>query len=414
MNESTNPKLNINLPFLQMEINGWSINYMSFVRPSNAYKPPIIILAGLFESFNDSIEEYSKLSEDNPLYVVHMPGLGDNEEVGSELTYSAYGMLLSAFMDNLGVAECVLMANTYSANIAICFSEHYEDRLLELIFVAPVVKIRDSVEYLLDENLKSLENGDMKTFAARQTIHFIPTFSESFSGKRKEIVKDYYLSLLRSDKFGFEKYCSHINRLKKISSNKDIIKGVKSCKVTVIAGASDLLSTPQESFDFSNACTNSTFVMIEDSDHLMIREKKSVLFRLFKRILEKKPIKRMRDVKLIESNTLDRKFVRVTSRHDVKERGHIECLNGEIIPVEIDNLSQFGCKFTVDDGESIKSLNKNLIGCKLHLDFVDLRLGVGVFELTGTDEFRGIFSHESFNGHEKLQSYLYKFSHPDV
>ena len=414
MNVASKNDVNINVPFLQMEINGWSINYMSFIKPSNAYKTPIIILAGLFESFSDSLDEYSKLSEDNPLYIVHLPGFGDNSEVGAELTYSAYAMLVSAFMDNLGVGECVLMANTYSANIAICFSEHYEDRLLEAIFVAPVVKIRDSVEYILNENLKSLENGDTKAFAARQTIHFIPTFSESFSGKRKEIVKDYYLALLRSDKNDFEKYFAHIKRLKNASKNKDVTKGIKSCPVIVIAGACDLLTTPQESFDFSNACSNSKFVMIEDTDHLMLREKKAVLFRLFKRILEKKPIKRMRDVKLIETSTLDRKFVRVTSRHEVKERGHIECLNGVIIPIEIDNLSQFGCKFTVDDSESIKFLNMNLVGCKLHLDFVDLKLGLGVFEMTGTDEFRGIFSHESFNAHEKLQSYLYKFSGQDI
>lgn len=407
---SNKSELNADVPFLQMKVNGWPINYKSFIKPSNAYKTPIIILSGLLESFSDALEEHTKLSEDNPLYVVHMPGFGDNEEVGAELTYSAYAMLVSAFMDNLGVGECILIANTYTANIAICFSELYENRLKEMILVAPVVKIRDSVEYLLDENIRSLESGDTKAFAARQAIHFIPTFTESFSGKRKEIVKDYYLSLLKSDKNDFKKYISHTKRLKNISKDKEIIKGVRSCHVTVIAGACDLLTTPQESFNFASACSRSRFVMIDDCDHLMIKEKKSVLFRLFKRILEKKPIKRMKDVKVIESESLDQKYVRVTNRHDVKERGHIECSNGEIIPVEIDNLSQFGCKFSLDDSESLKSLSKNLVGCRLHLDFVDLKLGLGIFKLNGTDEFRGIFSHESFNGHEKLQSYLYKFS----
>jgi hypothetical protein len=114
-------------------------------------------------------------------------------------------------------------------------------------------------------------------------------------------------------------------------------------------------------------------------------------------------------VKLIETSRLDKKLVRVTSRLSLKESGFIECEDGKMLPITLDNLSHFGCKFTLDENLD-EELFSNVSGCRIHFNYLNLKVEIGIFSMDNEKEFRGIFSHASFDDHEKLQSYIKEFS----
>lgn len=392
--------------YISSEVNGWTVLYHKVVHPKNAHKEPVVILVGFGDRYFDHSEEVRRLSENYPVYLVHLPGLGESQEVGAELTYPAYAIMLSTFLESIGVSECSLIAHTHTAHIAASFTGQFVTKVSKVILVAPVIKMRESVKFVMKKNIQSLEQGDLKSYAARQAIHFIPTFSESYSLKKKEIVKDYYLSLLKTREIHLNQLKAHFDRLENATNEMKHFNGIRDCATVVISGERDLMTTPEESFDFAKSCSESTFVLVDETDHSLALEKGNLLARIYKRVFENKSLKRMRGLKVLESSFLDRKYIRVTSRYTINEGGTVKLNDGRVLPVTFENISGFGCMFKVQDdflGEEATFKNNTE---KAMLDFCGLAVDVEVLQSYRDKEFRGVFSFSSFEEHEKLHSYL--------
>jgi pimeloyl-ACP methyl ester carboxylesterase len=221
---------------ITVDVNGWPVHYRSFVKPRNAYKTPIVCLAGLFENDESLVKSLEKVFVTNPVYLVYMPGFLNNDEVGEELTYAAYSMLLNSFISSLGIDSCHLISHSYTANIAIFFVDHFADRVTNITFISPVTQMRDSVKYIANQNIRSINEGNQKAFAARESLNYVPTFSDGSSHEVKNLVKEHYLNILNPENKLGEKYRAHIERLSRFTEESVFIKGVKNCPVTVVSG----------------------------------------------------------------------------------------------------------------------------------------------------------------------------------
>jgi len=400
------------MTYRKIDIFNSSLYYRQLVSPKNAHKEPIVILAGLRDRFDNHDDEITRLAVDYPVYLVHLPGFGESLEVGSELSYKDYAKILSGFLESVGVSKCSLVAHTYTANIAKAFYDHAIEKVGYLFLVAPVMRMRESVKFIMKKSIESLESGDAKSFAARQSIHFIPTFTEDYSLKKKEAVQDYYLNLLNHDEVSKQQFCAHIKRLDNIDDKRDEHFGVRECSTVVITGERDLLTTPKEAYDYANTCSDSTFVSIDDSDQLLALDKASTLVRIIKRSLDGKSLKRMRGLKIIETHESEKNFSRVRKRFAVDEKGLVELGSGQKIIANFEALSAFGCMFKVEKSQFGKSEIENISHSleKLTLNFCDITVDAKVLASKSNGELCAVFSFDSFEQHEKLHNYLAKIS----
>jgi pimeloyl-ACP methyl ester carboxylesterase len=404
-NEKANHQSTLN----EVMIDGHAIGYSCLMKPTNAHKPPVVFLAGLFEDDKDSHKRREKLALDHPVFVIHLPGLGESMVDGASLSYEDYAVLLTLFLDHMGVTKCHIIAHTYAANIALKFI-HKDEKIIEsFIAIAPILKVRDSVQYLLEENLSLLDKGNVKSFAAQTTLHQITTFSHNHTVKN--VLMNHYLNLIQSDELLLAKYKAHTQRLLDYAKIETTRNTLQCCRICIIAGSNDLTTTPAEAFKLNNECHKSTFILMNEGDQMMNHEKGDVLFRLYKRWVEGKSLKRMKDIKVIDANELAQKYIRTSPRIDIGEEAFLLADNGDKVAVTLDSLTAFGCQLSSD---TVLPKQFSRSG-KLIFPFKDLVLNLGLFPIdflsSGKSSFyRGIFSHESFENHEKLQSYLFEFS----
>lgn len=384
--------------------NQHTIHFQSYSKPANAHKNPVVFLASLFESYTDCDKEFTKLAMDYPIVVVHLPGFGVSSETGKDLSGLDYAQMLSGLLNYLGIDSCELITSNYATNVALAFTEHYENRVDKLIVVAPIFKARDSAQYLIKESLKLLNEGNIKAFAAQMSLYHIATFSRPNNYQVKNVLIEHYRSMLSCDPLLLEKYKVHSNRLLAESSDPNGVNGLHQANVCIVAGAYDMLSTPAEAFEFRTLCTRSTFLLMDQADQMMGQQKNDVLFRLYKRFLDGKSVKRMKDAKYIGANELAPKYIRVSDRVDVQEDIYLENEQGYRVKVKLEKITAFGCQIL---GEDILAEGP----VKLVFPFGNLTLDAGLFAMDkGALRYRGIFSHQSFDAHEKLQGYIHQFS----
>lgn len=388
----------------QMHVGEWTINYLCFTKPINAYKAPIIFLGGAFQTFKSLDHEVEQLSKDAPVYLVDLPGQGGNPQCASDLTFEDYSNLLKVFLDNLGIDACSIIAQSYSSIIAYNFASLYPERTKKVVIGGATSKIRDSVRHLLEESLHQLAKDKLEKFASGLVLNMMNFSQRHHITGSKELNAVLYKSILNFSDTDKKRYRDNFSRLMEHQG----LPRAPQCPVLVISGEFDNFTTPFENFQVAKACAQSTYVVIKGADHLATFEKKDVLTRLYRRYITDQPLNRMKDVEVIEKNEFPRERIRMEPRWLLNDVGFLDSGNGVFVPVNIVDINNFGCRLytSFKDHKSLKRSQKFL----LHIPGEDLQMETILFKQADNGHYRGIFQHQCFDGTRKFEGFIDKVS----
>ncbi len=260
-----------------MMIEDWEVHYISFIKPNNAFKSPVVILGGIFQTLASFEYEIEQLSKEFPVYFIEFPGQGANDQEASEFDFEDYAQLLKDWMDQLGLEKIIPIALSYSSTIGYHFASMYPKRTQKLIIGGITSSIRASVRSSLEESLDALIEGSWRKFVKGAEAQLIVNKDELDLGKLDQL-----------------RYIQHTQRL---LSLKGLPKG-PSCETLVLTGEFDYLTTPDECFRVAKMCGQSYFTVIKGISCFGSSEKRDVITRLYRRFLSGRPLNRMKDVEL--------------------------------------------------------------------------------------------------------------------
>lgn len=385
-----------------MEVGTWKIHFLSFTKPTNAHKSPIILLGGAFHNFSSLKFETENLAKDAPVYLVDLPGLGGNPQAAPDLTIEDYAHLLKTFCDNLGIDRTSLIGLSYSSAIAFTFASLYQDRMNKLVLGGITTRLRDSVKHLLEESLHMLTVNELERFASGIVLNMM-NFSQRHniadSGKVHECLYKNIISFNRED---MARYRANLARL----IEQDGLPRAPQCPVLVISGEFDNFTTPYENFQVARNCPQSTYVVVKGSDHMVSHEKSDVMTRLYRRFIADQPLNRMKDVELLEKKEFPRDKIRLEPRYLLNDVGYLDNGNGVFVPVNIVDINKFGCRLytTFKDHRSLKRSQQFI----LHIPTEDMQMDMIIFKQADNGHFRGIFKHQTFERTKMFEGFIEK------
>ena len=177
-----------------------------------------------------------------------------------------------------------------------------------------------------------------------------------------------------------------------------------SCPTLVATGEFDHFTMPHENASFALNCSQATFALIHDADHMSIfarREGTCALFLGFARGL---PLTSCGDFKIhtrSEAMALER---RISPRLvPIRSSGCvIKTETGEGLACRIEDMNYFGTRLSLDGIDAVPLPERNLL---LHIEAINLSLPVHTLE-QNEHEVRCQFIHMDLNKAEAFRDYL--------
>lgn len=385
-----------------MDVSGWNVNYLSFTKPTNAHKTPVVLLGGAFHNFSSLAYEAENLAKDSPVYLIDLPGLGGNRQPAPDLTIEDYAQILKNFLDNLGVDRASFIALSYSSTIGFTFASLFPDRVSKLILGGITSRLRDSVKHLLEESLHMLAINELERFASGIVLNMM-NFSQrhNISGSSK-VNQTLYKNIMSFNNSDISRYKANLARL----IEQDGLPRSPQCPVLMISGEFDNFTTPYEHFQVARTCGQSTYVVVKGTDHMVSHEKSDVMTRLFRRYLADQPLNRMKDVEVVKKKEFPREKIRMEPRYLLNDVGYLDSGNGVFVPVNIVDINNFGCRLytSFKDHRSLKRSQQ----FSLHIPGDDMTIDMIIFKQADNGHFRGIFKHQNFDKTKKFEGFIEK------
>jgi pimeloyl-ACP methyl ester carboxylesterase len=319
----------------------WIVEYLSFCKPENLAKPPIVFLGGAFQTFFSFKKDVQVMMEDHPIFLLDLPSQGSNRQLSPDLKFEDYARILKSFFDDLGIAKITPIGLSYGSATAFYFASMYPERTERLILGGTTPRVRDSYRALLEDTFELLESGDMEVFSQGAVMNLINYSKREITKIPERVVKGFYknmMSLSENDKL---RYRHNTQRL----LNLDGVQGTPHCQTLVLTGEYDNFTTPHENFAMSRLIPSSQFVLIEEGDHLANLEKRDVLINLYSAFLKGDSLVAVEGIKVMD----DDKMVALERRLDTRLRPRI--LEATVIdasfkrfPCTIQDINTSGCR----------------------------------------------------------------------
>jgi pimeloyl-ACP methyl ester carboxylesterase len=385
-------------PMVQM-LGEWKVEYLQFVQPSNAFKTPVVILGGAFQSFSSFKHDVKELSKDFPVYLINLPGQGSNTQRAGELKSYDHAELLKGWMDQLGISKISLIAYSFGAGIAHHFAGLYPNRVNKLILGGSTLEMRSSVKSLWEASFKAMQEGQRDHFAAGIALNLMNHSQKSFIPEGDVILKSLYIKAQNLTDQEILSYRDEVNR----SFIKEKLPPTPECDTLVFTAEHDHLTMPFEGHKMAQKL-KAEFVIIKDSDHFVSYEKKDVVTRLYRRFLNGQSLKRMKDIEYFSKSEFPRERIRMNSRWHLNNMAFLDTGAGAFIPVNVLEISNFGCRFytSFNDHRSIKGKQK----FTLYLPDENLRVNLILMGDVVNGYFCGVFQHYDLHNTEKVESYI--------
>ena len=383
-----------------LNVGKWNIEFLPFVRPSNAHKSPIVILGGAFQKFSSFKYEVSQLVKDFPVFLVDLPGQGESKQLAPELDFEDYAVLLRGWMDQLGIEKINLVSLSYGSATGYHFASLFPERCNKLVLGGSTPIIRASVRTLLEESLQTLEEGDMEKFASGVVLNLM-NFSQKHWVENSDIIaRAMFRKIKRLTDFEKEKYIENTKRLLSLGG---LPKG-PMCDTLVITGEFDNFTTPYEGYLVSQKCYNSGLAVVKGTDHLAPYEKKDVVSRLYRRFFNSQPLKRMKDVEFMEKKQYPKDRIRMEPRFLLNDVAFLDSGNGVFVPVNVIDINNFGCRlYTSFKDHKVIQENQSFI---LHFPENDIQIELILFEQGEKGHYRGIFKHCDMDKTRKFENFI--------
>lgn len=386
-----------NRPPLCVEVNGRLVQYLSFSRPKTAHKNPVLILGGAFQKFKSFKKDVELLSDVHPVLLVDLPGQGGNDDLGDNLSFEELADILSGFLDQVGVEKVTPIALSYGSAIGFHFASKYPNRTDKLILGGTTPEVRESVRLLLEESFTSLNEGKMERFSAGVVLNLLNFYRRHEIKGAELLQKGLYKNMLKLEAADLVRYEINTRRLLDLHE----LPAGPTCETLVLVGEYDNFTTPAECFSVARLCENSTFGIINNTDHLAPYENKKLVNKLYKKFLAGIPINGTTGVKVFSKSEYPVMLQRLEPRYEIDDISFIEG-GGNFYPVNIVNISTAGVMLDKSLSGDLPINNRNL---KIRLPYNDLEMDL--FLVDDRDEtVRGIFKRYHFGKAKEVEEFV--------
>ncbi len=390
----------------QDSVGRWTVNYLAFKGPEGVDVPPLIMLGGAFQNFNSFKFSLDYLLKVAPVVLVDLPSLGENQQLSSELGMEDLSDLLFQWTQRVGLQRVSLMGLSLGSVIASTFAYKYPHHTERLIVTGILTRPRKSWRMLLEESLRTLDEGKMDEFGQAVVLYLV-----NHNRLEETEITDTVRRLFHKQMMTFggndqHRYRINARRLLEIEG----ILGYPSCPVLVATGEYDNFTMPFENASFAAHCPQATFALIEGSDHVAQLERRDATMNMFAGFLRGDDLRTYEGIRVYEPGTYQHmeqrgepRFVPCNPKARVVSFSPVDGSIAVDIPVHIHDMGFFGCMLTYDTQEfSLAEHSRDLILC---LDGSPVCIELLVFEHT-ENSMRCLFKHGSFDTAYELKSLL--------
>jgi len=384
-------------------LGAWEINHLSFCKPENAHKNPVVFIGGAFQKFASFRKEVEHLWEDFPVILLDLPGQGGNKQSGKAMGFKDYGDLVAQWMDRQEIVKISAIASSYGSAIGFYLASRHPERVDKLILAGTTPKLRSSVKMLLEESLRELEKGDMSVFSEGVVLTLLNYSKRKLIKGSGVLRRGLHRSIRELTYEDCRNYIENTRRLLDL----DDLGGEVHCETLVLAGEWDNFTTPWEGFSVSKHCTRSIFGVVRDTDHLGPYEKKDLANKIYRHFLLGESLEQVQDLELFRGESYPKKLRQMEPRYLLNGAVRFENSRGEAIPAIIEDINIYGCRISCN--EQLKEGEFY----QLHLTEENLVMPVVLF---GSDEngLKGLFLHCNLKRAKSLESYVNRVAKNDL
>ncbi len=384
----------------------WRINYLAFKGPEGSELSPLVMLGGAFQNFNSFKYCLEHLLQVAPVIMVDLPSLGENEQLSPELGMEDLSDLLHQWLVKAGVHKVSLMGLSLGSVIASTFAYKYPEQTDKLIVTGILTKPRKSWRMLLEESLRTLDEGKMDEFGQAVVLYLVNharLLETEISDTTRRLFHRQMKTFNANDQ---DRYRINARRLLEIEG----ILGYPSCPVLVATGEYDNFTMPFENAEFALRCPNSTFALIKEADHVAQLERREAAMTMFAGFLRGDDLRLHQGIQVYPRGTYEAmehrgepRFIPCNPHAQVVSFSPVDGSIAVDIPVQVHDMNFFGCLLTYEQkGFSLAEHSRDLILC---LEGSPVRIELLVFEHS-ENTLRCLFKHGSFDTAYELKALL--------
>ena len=326
--------------------NNLRLEYLSFCRPENEGKPPVIFLGNSFLERKYLRPFVRGMIDAHPIILLDLPGLGSNREApADDMSPEAQAALLLSFHYEKEITKSIPIAHSYAALIAYQFAGIHPERVEKLVLIAPCLQLRPTLKMVGMRSMRCMRLGNHIEFQ-QMTLAYLHNQVETPPGKRvANFLRIYseYLSSLNENESEKERVLGAY--LAFIEGGR--ISGKPSCETLILVGEYDHFVTPHESYLLAQQIERHTYVKMRNADHLSLLEVPILLRRLCLLFLEDKLEKRIPGVAGFEKSDSNSTYApaerRMNPRRKLSSPVRLFGPQGEPYSGIMRNVNQDGC-----------------------------------------------------------------------
>lgn len=387
-----------------LEIDGWNIEYLGFCLPENQGKTPVVFMGGAFQSFFSFKKDVQVLLQDFPVLLIDLPSQGSNAQLAAQLEFEDFAELMIKFLDHFEIPVITPIGLSYGSATAFYLASLYPQRIEKLIMGGTTPRVRDSYRVLLEDSIEILKDGEMELFSQGAVMNLINYSKRHITKISERVIKGFYKNMMGLSPNDKQRYIDNTQRLLRLNG----VHGTPKCEALVLTGEFDNFTTPYENFLMSQKIPQSTFILINESDHLANLEKRDAVIASYQIFLKGYDLNLLEGIQVMNSDHMDQRERRLDKRYALENR-HIFLRDSkqQSFKAELKDISYHGCKIGLDK-EQREKIDRSKY---LHLELPELEgLGLTAHILNESDDLHCIFRRGDFGQGQELELYLGQLS----
>ena len=136
---------------MQIKINDVDVNYVNY---GNKEKDTVVYLHGWGQNIEMMKPVGDKLSKDNRVIILDLPGFGKSDEPLEEIGIYDYCSILEEFLNELKIKNPILMGHSFGGRISIIYASRNDVKKL-ILFGSPCIR-KNKKPSLKERTLKSI------------------------------------------------------------------------------------------------------------------------------------------------------------------------------------------------------------------------------------------------------------------
>lgn len=387
-----------------LDIDGWNIEYLGFCLPENQGKTPVVFMGGAFQNFFSFKKDVQVLIRDFPVLLIDLPSQGSNTQLAPELEFEDFAQLMIKFMDHFNISKMTPIGLSYGSATAFYLASLYPERIEKLIMGGTTPRVRDSYRILLQDSIKVLKDGEMELFSQGAVMNLINYSKRHITKISERVIKGFYKNMMGLRPNDKQRYIDNTERLLRL----DGVHGTPQCQALVLTGEFDNFTTPYENYLMSQKIPDSTFILINDSDHLANLEKRDAVIGSYQLFLNGDDLNQLDGIQVMSQEKMSTKERRLDKRFPLK--GHRVTLKDgqqQVFEAELKDISYHGCKIGLDKTQRKQIHRESYI----EVEVPGLEgLGLTAHILNESDDLHCIFRRGNFAQGQKLEGHIEQLS----